>query len=385
MGIDIGVFRANEGPSVSLHHHIRNIMKWTGGLLLLASVVSSIPTKDDRAFSLFSVVSFDNDECTGTSGSGGICFTSSECTDKGGTSSGNCASGFGVCCIFTDESCETNKAIANNCTHIHNPGNPSAYTTASTTCSFQIAGDTDICQIRLDFLDATVFDGPTTGGCKADTAAHDAVSVTSPSGAGAGQFSQLCGTLTGTHLYVETARDPTTAATLTIETGTATSNRRWDIKVTMIACNSPSRAPTDCLQYHTGSGGLIHSINWGATTPQMLDNLNYQICIRKNAGSCGIQYTEASTTTDSFGLHDQAAKAEVGANCLGGNYITIEGVDPTATLGRFCGSVLADVDGNTESGVITSHGHQFRVGVYSSVVDAANSPGFNLLYTQIPC
>ena len=30
----------------------------------------------------------------------GVCFTDTECADRGGTEDGNCASGFGRCCIF---------------------------------------------------------------------------------------------------------------------------------------------------------------------------------------------------------------------------------------------------------------------------------------------
>ena len=31
----------------------------------------------------------------------GTCYTASECGTKSGTSDGNCAAGFGVCCTFT--------------------------------------------------------------------------------------------------------------------------------------------------------------------------------------------------------------------------------------------------------------------------------------------
>ncbi len=31
----------------------------------------------------------------------GTCMTTNECDDNGGTSDGNCAAGFGVCCMFT--------------------------------------------------------------------------------------------------------------------------------------------------------------------------------------------------------------------------------------------------------------------------------------------
>lgn len=30
----------------------------------------------------------------------GTCLSVDECNDEGGTSDGNCASGFGVCCMF---------------------------------------------------------------------------------------------------------------------------------------------------------------------------------------------------------------------------------------------------------------------------------------------
>lgn len=39
--------------------------------------------------------------CTGASGDMGTCFTTTECTEKGGSTDGNCAAGFGVCCVFS--------------------------------------------------------------------------------------------------------------------------------------------------------------------------------------------------------------------------------------------------------------------------------------------
>ena len=46
-------------------------------------------------FSLFSVVTFKNQGCKSNDNDrNGTCFTSTECTDKGGKASGNCASGY---------------------------------------------------------------------------------------------------------------------------------------------------------------------------------------------------------------------------------------------------------------------------------------------------
>merc|ERR1712110_1270395 len=62
--------------------------------------------KDSRQFSLFSIVTFKNDECSATSTSGlkGVCMTSTECSSVG-TADGNCASAFGVCCIIKTSTC----------------------------------------------------------------------------------------------------------------------------------------------------------------------------------------------------------------------------------------------------------------------------------------
>ena len=53
----------------------------------------------EARFSLFSIVQFKNEGCATQSTSGGIarngtCYTSTECQNKGGQASGNCAAGF---------------------------------------------------------------------------------------------------------------------------------------------------------------------------------------------------------------------------------------------------------------------------------------------------
>ncbi len=41
---------------------------------------------------------FPNDICPGASGMNGTCYTQEECSARGGTNGGACASGFGICC-----------------------------------------------------------------------------------------------------------------------------------------------------------------------------------------------------------------------------------------------------------------------------------------------
>lgn len=57
------------------------------------------------------------------------------------------------------------------------------------------------------------------------------------------------------------------------------------------------QAPNGCLQYYTGPNGNVMSFNFNfdvtAGQANILRNLNYAICIRREAGHCGIQYTAA--------------------------------------------------------------------------------------------
>eukprot|EP00094_Tigriopus_californicus_P013847 TCALIF_13402-PA protein Name:"Protein of unknown function" AED:0.28 eAED:0.28 QI:28/0.5/0.71/1/0.66/0.71/7/0/140 len=69
-------------------------------------------------FSLFNIVTFTNDACitTGAGNLGGTCFTSSECNAKGGSASGNCAAGFGVCCLFSvSGACNAAQTVSQIC------------------------------------------------------------------------------------------------------------------------------------------------------------------------------------------------------------------------------------------------------------------------------
>ena len=51
-----------------------------------------------KLVNIFSVVRFPNKVCAGDSYNG-TCYSSSECSTRGGSTSGTCAGGYGVCCI----------------------------------------------------------------------------------------------------------------------------------------------------------------------------------------------------------------------------------------------------------------------------------------------
>jgi hypothetical protein len=353
-----------------------------------------------KSFSLFNVVQFDNDECTTNINDNtfGTCFTTTECTDKGGVAAGNCASGFGVCCFIKVDQTSCGATINNNITYIENTVFPTATTEANIDCTYSIQGNTNVCQIRLDFVTVVLGapDAATAGSIGQCTG--DSLTVTSPSG---NALTPLCGTLSQTHMYVETARQQP-GSTVQIQTSAATNiNRSWKIKTISLECETAFKAPTDCLQYLTGVSNSFTSFNFGNL---MIRNLQYDVCIRPERGYCRFQLQESSSVIASFVLDPVGAPAAavVGARATPGTddscdtqFITVDSyttliAGASAGSTRFCGNRLNLINGNTASGVLIGDGPRMKVGVFSSntveaTAGAVTATGFDLMYTQIPC
>jgi len=336
--------------------------------------------RNKKLFSLFTIVNFPNDQCTAKSDNTlyGTCYTASECTSKGGSADGNCAAGFGACCTFTLSTCGT--TVSQNITYIQNPSYPTGYTTTG-TCTFSVTPlNTDICQLRLDFDNFDIVED-STGICT------DSLTIAGPTGRNP---MDLCGTLTGLHVYVEQGRS-TTSTTLTFTTA-STSGITWLAKVTQIECSSLARADPDCNQWFTGLSGVVQSYNWPSI---QLVSKTHNICIRREAGFCGIQYQAYSATSpDSFVLDDATITSVNGVAqaiaTTNHGYLLIPGGPGASDV--YSGGVLCDAIGLScggtaigVSGAIFREGHTFVLTHGVSAINAAGSLGFKLSYFQIPC
>ena len=86
------------------------------------------------------------------------------------------------------------------------------------------------------------------------------------------------------------------------------------------------RAPTDCFQYLTGISGGIKSLNYPTTA---LTDLLYTICVRRDYGYCGIEWSESAITSpDPFDLNSGTeANALVGGSTASASavYLSIPG------------------------------------------------------------
>merc|ERR1712038_1612990 len=117
----------------------------------------STSQRNAKQLGLFTIVNFKNLACTAVStstysGLTGTCFSGTECDEKGGTKSGNCAAGFGSCCIILTTA--TTGTLTHNNTIIQNTNYPTAKTAGAGSFAWTIspANHQDICSIRFDFL-----------------------------------------------------------------------------------------------------------------------------------------------------------------------------------------------------------------------------------------
>lgn len=268
-----------------------------------------------KHFSLFSVVTFKNDECTSEASlaggaRAGTCYSTTECSDKDGMKSGNCASGFGVCCLFLSAT-SASATITNNRTHIRNtefPGTAAA-TTAQTIVYTLQKMSSDICQIRLDFVVFLIAGPANTGENVAGTTTltHCTNDVLTFAQTGGFAVPTLCGSLTDEHIYLDLGAVATDTSVMTITTGVAPvptiALRTWDIKTSQIECWASYRAPEGCHRYFTSDFGKIISYNFrqetnpaaitgniGGNTGLELSGQVVNTCIRRSKGMCCVEY-----------------------------------------------------------------------------------------------
>jgi len=388
--------------------------------------------RDQKSFSLFSVLKWQNSACQAVSDDAlqGVCYTKQECDDLGGTEDGNCAAGFGTCCVITLSGTANSPGgtVTQNCTFIQNVDYPSAETNTRNYEYMVTKCSSDICQVRLDFLVAN-FAQPdqATGDCALATTDRDSITL-APGGNDPTRV--LCGDLTGQHAYLDVNPGDTNAATITIATHTNAASggtKNWRIKVSQIECDNEYRAPQGCLQYFFENVNTITSFNYDGNTGRagndggVLRNLDYRICIRQNPGMCSIEYTQSMVSnglvafdlgainggTDAMkatAQHGVAGDGIVacaiitdGEPMAGTNYLQFNGVHISNEYSSdtFCGGVLSNFvltttgTGSSIPGAVIATGIPFEIRYVAfgdqGTVNGAADAGFSIQATQKPC
>jgi len=189
-----------------------------------------------------------------------------------------------------------------------------------------------------------------------------------------------------------------------IDTGTTTTTRKWQIKVTQYECGNLMAPEQDCLQYHTASTGTIASFNWDTSSSSVsssqahLSSQYYDICIRRARSYCSICYSPqiTSTTTGtaaSYGLGagsvDATQTNAIGSSCTGvtvlsttaatnkgfGDYLDIVALQPstgttlTLNVNRVCGVLFNAASAKVVHATACSWAVPFKVGVHFDADD----------------
>jgi len=275
--------------------------------------------------------------------------------------------------------------ITNTMTYIENAGTGVTAGTATQTFTYPIQALASTAAIRLDFQTG-VFEQPTstTGACGGDK-----VVITQASTGTSGAMN-LCGVLTGQHVYLENSGTANMASSVAISISTATTpaTRSWKILVTILEVGDASieGKPSGCLQWFTGETGRITSFNHlnGASQGHML-GVSYTICIRPTAGC--VDFRESGGTTDSFrldgttGVSTTNSEVGTGTNSCTNTALIIPNIDVAVPF--YCGGVLAATDAQSTASPVRSDGHQIRV--FSTTTSKANPSSFDLMYQQVDC
>jgi len=359
---------------------------------------TSESSRDGKTFSLFSIVQFPNQVCTASSSSSssttyGTCYTSSECSTRGGSGDGNCAAGFGVCCVISTSTCSS--TISTNTTYIQNPGYPSSYTPTTTgTCTYTVSKvSDDICQLRLDFQTMSGLATSTTAGACSDSFAAAGQTGKNPP--------SICGTNTGYHMYTEFGATSTDTISLTLTYASTTTAKTFNILARQISCTASWKAPLDCTQFFTGSAGNVKSYNFAGG--QLLQSQYYTNCIRTEAGYCAIQWKESSTSSpDPFQMtlspSTNAAAGTPPTSVCPASFIYIPNLSPDgitslpvpASAMEFTSTMCGGAFGIEATAIplaLVSRTMPFVLGVYTDTTTTLTSPttGFSMDYTQIAC
>lgn len=241
-----------------------------------------------------------------------------------------------------------------NNTYFYNPSYPAAYSGGG-TCTIRVTRcNSGICQLRVDFLDFSLAPPSGDGVCLTDY-----ITITG----GNSRVPRICGENINQHVYIDFNGDsPITISVLT--TGSTTFNRRWNIGLSQIGCDSAYKAPSGCLQYYLDDTGTVMSFNYlptataantvnGVLGTRQLASITYGICVRMSAGKCSITWSKTAGDAFAFTVTGDVTTVDptlLGTAALQSQMCTTDYViipDPfqnNAALpsDRFCGMGIGD-------------------------------------------
>ncbi|ETN60632.1 hypothetical protein AND_007740 [Anopheles darlingi] len=237
-----------------------------------------------------------------------MCMNVYECRIQGGKARGQCALGFGVCCVFV---ATCNEEIANNITYFVSPSFPGIVPKDLGSCKLKIKlMNPEVSQLKFEFIHFALGQpNRRTGVCEGDL--FRLIGGVVPF--------DLCGQNSGQHLYYDLNPKSRANEEVELEMNFASrsfAQRLWEIRVSQIPFSQ--RSPSGCMQYYTGTEGLIQTFNF-AENGRYLANHNYRACIRQEKNMCSVAYEPCDDQSFRIGIPNQLSdEPDAGGGGAGG-------------------------------------------------------------------
>jgi len=180
------------------------------------------------------------------------------------------------------------------------------------------------------------------GLCMADRVSINGAAGTVPS--------NLCGDLSGQHMYLDYGSSDRITVSVITDGGALPQSRLWNVRIIYIDCNSLSRAPDGCLQYYMSATGEVKMFGY-PMAPHLAD-LDYTVCVRSEDGAgsivwspCASEPPAQSFLLTGMALTDPTMGMPGASGMCSTDYVLIMTDDPAVPVvkmdDRYCGNALA--------------------------------------------
>lgn len=224
-----------------------------------------------KSWDPFPVMGFAVELCESKLNRTGRCLSLPDCRFSRGIREGECADGFGVCCVY--EALDSVATTLSNNSYFVQPKFPQPFSGAGNV-SLTVLLPSSTCQLRLELEEFRLLP-PVAGLCLNDSLR---VFVNGSDS----YVPELCGHNAGQHVVLHFPEsEDRSLLSLKVSTRTAGFHRRWSVRIVLYDCGTPKLAQHGCLQHHGSCRGSFRSFAYSEQMLHYVRALNYAVCITR--------------------------------------------------------------------------------------------------------
>lgn len=224
-----------------------------------------------KSWDPFPVLGFFMEFCQSQLNRTGRCMSLPDCRFSRGTREGDCADGFGVCCIHEVRN-NVETTVSNN-SYFVQPGFPKPFT-GGKNVSLTVLLPSSTCQLRLELEEFRLLP-PVAGRCLNDSMR---VFVNGSDS----YVPELCGHNAGQHVVLHfPENEEHSLLSVNVVTPKPGFERRWSVRIVLYSCGSKKLAQPGCLQHHGSCRGSFRSFAYTEEALHFVRALNYAVCIAR--------------------------------------------------------------------------------------------------------